>query len=271
MAPRGRLALRDPFHPAKAPSPMRWIVALFFLLVGPSLASAQQAANDPTGSPKMHVYVGTYTGGPSKGIYLLELDAASGNLTPRGLAAESESPSFLAIHPTRKFLYAANEVGEYEGQKTGSVSSFAIDPVSGKLTALNVKPSGGSHPCFVTVDATGKALLVANYSGGTVASLPIEADGKLAAIVSLIRHSGSGPNKARQEGPHAHSINLDASNRLAVAADLGLDKLLLYDFEPKAGRPSNRMIPPPSGFRRARVRATLPFTPTAATPTRLTS
>jgi len=213
---------------------MRWIVALLVPLLGPAPATApaQQSPGDGSGLPKVHVYVGTYTGGASKGIYLLELDPGSGRVTPKGLAAETPSPSFLAIHPSRKFLYAANEVGEFEGAKTGAVSAFAIDPEGGKLTPLNRRSSGGAGPCFVAVDATGKALLVANYSGGSVAALPIGPDGKLGEPSSVIRHEGSGADKSRQEAPHAHSINIDAANRVAVAADLGLDKLLLYDLDP---------------------------------------
>ena len=158
------------------------------------------------------------------------------------MVGEATNPSFLAIHPSRKFLYAANEVGKYEGRDTGSVTAFAIDPVTGALAMLNRRPSGGADPCFVAVDATGRDLLVANYSGGSVAVLPIGADGRLGEATAVIKHRGSSVNKDRQSGPHAHSINLDPSNRLAVAADLGLDKLLLYDFDAGKGtsRPTSR-------------------------------
>jgi 6-phosphogluconolactonase len=202
----------------------------------------------------MHVYVGTYTGPKSQGIYLLEFDPMAGTLTPKGVVAETPSPSFLAIHPNRNFLYAANEVGSFGGQKTGSVSSFAIDRASGRLSPLNQQPSGGADPCYITVDPTGKNLLVANYSGGSVEALPIGPDGKLAAPSSLIQHEGSSVNKSRQAGPHAHSIDLDASGKIAIAADLGLDKLLIYRFNPATGRltpsdPPARSVEPGSGPR----------------------
>ncbi len=204
-------------------------------LIPASLAIAQVPELAETTAPRFRVYVGTYTGAASKGIYLLELDAASGSLTPKGVAAETSSPSFLAIHPSRKFLYAANEVGMFGGKPTGSVSAFAIDPKSGMLAPLNQQPSGGADPCFVTVDATGKDVLVANYSGGSVSVLPIGPDGKLGAATASIQHRGSGANKDRQSAPHAHSINLAPDNRVAVVADLGLDKLMVYRFDAARG------------------------------------
>ncbi len=210
-------------------------------LIGLASATAAPAQGQSTGdapSPAaLRVYVGTYTDGASasQGIYLLELDTASGALTPKGLAAESASPSFLAIHPTRKYLYAVSEVGSFGGEKSGSVSAFAIDPKDGKLAPLGRESSRGTGPCFVTVDATGRDVLVANYGGGTVAVLPIGPDGKLGAATSTIQHRGSSVDAGRQSAPHAHSINLDAANRVAVAADLGLDKLLVYKFDPASG------------------------------------
>ena len=223
-------------------------------LISATILFAQQPGGDSPAAPKFRVYVGTYTGGPSKGIYQMELDAGTGTLTVPEVAAETASPSFLAIHPSRKFLYAANETGSFGGKPTGSVSAFAIDPKTGKLAPLNAQPSGGADPCFVTVDATGRSVLVANYSGGSVEVLPIGPDGKLGPATALIQHQGSSVNKERQSAPHAHSINLDSSNRLAVAADLGLDKLLLYDFDAVRGSlaphsPPFAELPPGSGPR----------------------
>lgn len=178
-------------------------------------------------------YVGTYTGGrtPSEGIYLLELDSATGALTSKGVAGKVASPSFLAIHPGRKFLYAVSEAGK----PTGTVTAFAIDEASGSLKQLNQESSAGSGPCHLVVDAAGKNVLVANYSSGSVAVLPIAADGTLRPASSVIQHKGKGTNPSRQEGPHAHSINLDSANRFAFAADLGLDKVFIYAFDPAAG------------------------------------
>jgi 6-phosphogluconolactonase len=177
------------------------------------------------------VFVGTYTGGQSKGIYSYELDTSNGTLRQIGLAAETPSPSFLAIHPNKQFLYAVNEVDNFGGKKAGSVTGFRIDPQSGKLTQINSATSGGSGPCHLTVDKNGKFVLLANYGGGSVEVLPINENGELGDPTAFIQHTGSSANQQRQGEPHAHSINLDAQNRFAVAADLGLDKLLIYQFD----------------------------------------
>jgi len=181
------------------------------------------------------VYIGTYTRGASKGIYAYRLDLASGSLAPMGLAAETANPSFLAVHPNRRFLYAVGEMNEFGGQKGGAVSAFSVDRATGKLTLLNQQSSGGAGPCHLVVDRSGRFVLVANYGGGSISALPVSGDGRLGEATAFIQHSGSGANPERQQGPHAHSINLDAANRHAVAADLGLDKLLVYKFDPARG------------------------------------
>ena len=183
------------------------------------------------------VYFGTYTGGEqSQGIYVCELDTSTGELTTPRLAAKAVNPSFLEIHPNRRWLYAVGEVGDLGGKKTGGVSAFAIGPQNGELTLVNQQPSGGAGPCHVTVDRAGKNALVANYGGGSVACLPIKADGSLAPASAFVQHEGSSVDPKRQEGPHAHSINVDAANRFAIAADLGLDKLLVYRLDAEHGR-----------------------------------
>ena len=128
---------------------------------------------------KYLVYVGTYTEQKSKGIYAFRFDPATGQLTSLGLAAESVNPSFLAVDPSRRFLYAVNEIANYAGRSSGGVSAFAIDPGTGKLTFLNEVPSGGAGPCHLAVDKTGRYVLVANYGGGSVAVFPILKDGRL--------------------------------------------------------------------------------------------
>ncbi len=180
-------------------------------------------------------YVGTYTGPASKGIYAFRFDPASGKSTSLGLMAETTNPSFLAIDPTHRYLYAANEVGDYKGDKSGGVSAFAIDRKSGKLTFLNEGSSRGAGPCHVALDKTGKYVLVANYDGGSVAVFPVLPDGRLGEASTVVQHSGHGPNAERQEGPHAHEIQLTRDNRFAIAADLGLDELLVYHFDPDKG------------------------------------
>jgi 6-phosphogluconolactonase len=213
---------------------MRWI-ALLFGGVAIGLAPSEGVAADHPEAQKYRVYIGTYTNTASRGIYLLELDLASGALTPRGLAGESVNPSFLAVHPSRRFLYAVGETGEFNGQKSGAVSAFTIDAASGTLSLLNQQPSRGQGPCYATVDRAGKNVLVANYGSGSVACLPIGGDGRLAPASSFVQHEGTSIDPQRQKEPHAHSINLDVANRYAIAADLGLDKLLVYRFDPASG------------------------------------
>jgi 6-phosphogluconolactonase len=186
-------------------------------------------------APEMLVYIGTYTGPKSKGIYVSRMDSATGKLSSPELAAEVPSPSFLAIHPKADLLYAVSEISEFNGKKSGAVGSFRVDRRSGKLTLLNQKPSGGDGPCHLVVDRSGKAVLVANYGGGSVAALPILDDGSLKDPSTFIQHQGSSVNPQRQKEPHAHSINVDPANRFACAADLGLDKVLVYRFDPAKG------------------------------------
>ncbi|QDV37198.1 lactonase family protein [Tautonia plasticadhaerens] len=200
------------------------------------------------------VFVGTYTSAEGEGINLLRMDPESGRIESLGVVARTENPSFLAIHPDGQFLYAVNEVGDYEGESSGSVSAFRIDPKTGSLSPLNRRSSRGAAPCHIIVDDQGRNVLVANYSGGSVTVLPIEADGSLADSSDVEQHEGSGPNPRRQEGPHAHSINLDANGRFAVAADLGLDQLLVYRFDPDSGtlspnEPPSASVAPGAGPR----------------------
>ncbi|MCZ6795158.1 MAG: lactonase family protein [Planctomycetota bacterium] len=181
------------------------------------------------------VYIGTYTTSEDQGIFIFRMDPASGALTRVGVAAGVANPSFLAIHPGGRYLYAVNEVGGYEGKKSGAVSAFAIDEETGELTLLNRQASGGSSPCHIVVDSSGRNALVANYGGGSVAVLRIGKDGRLGDRSSFVQHEGSSVNPRRQKGPHAHSINVDAGNRFAFAADLGLDKVLVYRFDAEKG------------------------------------
>jgi 6-phosphogluconolactonase len=184
---------------------------------------------------KQWVYVGTSTGGPSRGIYRFAFDPEAGTAGPPALAAEAANPTFLAIHPAGRFLYAVNAVAEFGGRPSGAASAFELDRRTGALTLLNQQPTGGPGPCHLVVDAAGKHLLVANYGGGSVASLPIAGDGRLGPATSFIQHQGRSTDPKRQEGPHAHSINLDRANRFAFAADLGLDQVLVYRFDPTRG------------------------------------
>ena len=176
-------------------------------------------------------FVGTYTTKTeSKGIYAFEFDGDTGKLTPKGIAAETPDPSWVAIHPSGKYAYAANEAG-----KASTVSAFSIDKKGSKLTQLNQMPSLGEDPCYLSFDKTGKYLFVANYSSGTVAVFPVLADGRLGEHTALVKDQGAlGPNKERQEAPHAHWIQVSYST--VYVADLGLDRVLAYDFDAKSGK-----------------------------------
>jgi 6-phosphogluconolactonase len=181
--------------------------------------------------------VGTYTGADSKGIYAYGYDAASGKLTPLGLAAETANPSFLTIDANHKFLYAVNEGHDYKGENSGGITAFAIgDRKSGKLMELNEVSSHGADPCYISFDRTGKYALVANYTGGTVAVFPLASDGRIGEASSVLKDAGAlGPNKDRQDAPHAHWIEASARNRFAYVADLGLDRVLIYKFDAAKG------------------------------------
>lgn len=201
---------------------MRSILFLVSLLAAlPSI----QAAGVP-------LYIGTYTNQGSKGVYVARFDPATGAISKPELAAEVDNPTFLAIHPSKKYLYTAGEIGNFRGERAGAVSAFAIDAKTGKLTLLNQVSSKGGGPCHVSVDRTGKACLVANYGGGTVAAMGIGLDGKLKESASFHQHQGKGPNEKRQERAHAHSINVSPGNGFAVAADLGADMLYVYKLDP---------------------------------------
>ncbi len=198
---------------------------LTLALVTPKRAAAKDAGGE------LFVYIGTYTKGESKGIYVYRFEPKTGKLTKIGLAAETVNPSFVAIHPNHRFLYSVSEIDDFQGKKSGAVSAFSIDGKTGLLTKLNTVSSKGSGPCYVKVDATGKTLLVANYGSGSIAAMPIKDNGELAEAASAIQHVGSGADKERQEGPHAHSINPSPDNRFAIVADLGLDEVLVYKLD----------------------------------------
>src|SRR5579862_102765 len=193
-----------------------------------------------TPSPKQGsylFYVGTYTeeGSKSKGIYAYRFDPATGQATSLGLAAETTNPSFVALDPSGKYLYAVNEVPNYKGPNSGGVSAFSVDRASGKLTFLNEVPSRGADPCYIIVDKSGKYVLVANYTGGSVAVFPILEGGKLGEATAFVQHTGHGADPKRQEGPHAHSIDLSPDSRFAFVDDLGLDEILTYKFDASKG------------------------------------
>jgi 6-phosphogluconolactonase len=181
------------------------------------------------------MFVGTYTRPPSKGIYAYRYEIPTGKLTSIGLAAETSNPSFLAIHPNQRFLYAANEISQYEGQTAGSVTAYAIDASAGTLKVINTVSSRGAGPCHVALDAKGTWLFVANYGGGSVAAYPVRADGSLGEASAFFQHSGSSAHPQRQTGPHAHEATPSPDNRFVLVADLGLDQVLTYKVDASKG------------------------------------
>jgi 6-phosphogluconolactonase len=212
----------------------------FLTICGSATAGLLLAQTSQSQSNKMAkemlLYIGTYTSRGSEGIYVYKFNAETGVLSKLHTVKDVVQPSFLAIGKSRKFLYAVNETEEYEGKKSGAVSAFAIDQKTGDLKFLNKQPSLGGAPCHISVSSNEKFVLVANYLGGNVSVFPVEADGRLGVSVNLQQHSGTGPNKARQEAAHAHSINPDEKNRYAIACDLGADKVFIYEFDDKNGK-----------------------------------
>jgi 6-phosphogluconolactonase len=229
------------------PLPRR--VAAGVLLLTALLGSLPAPAADPA---ECLVYFGTYTRGKeakSKGIYVSRFDVASGKLSQPQLAVETASPSFLALHPNGKSLYAVGEVPD-----GGGVKAFAIDRASGKLKTINEQSTRGTGPTHLAVDATGKALVVANYGSGSVASLPIKENGSLGAVATFVQHQGSSVNQKRQAGPHAHCVNVSPDNSFVVSADLGIDKVMIYQLDAdkatlSPGRQSFVRVAPGSGPR----------------------
>jgi len=194
------------------------------------LATEMQPANNKTSGDYL-VYVGTYTGPKSQGIYALKFHAAKGSVDDLGLAGEIQNPSFLALHPNHKYLYAVSELGN-TGKNTAAVSGFSIDSATGKLKLLNKVVTGGGGACHLVVDKTQKMLLVANYGTGSIAAFQVKPDGTLSETTALKQHVGSSVNPKRQRGPHAHAVVLSRDNRFVFVPDLGLDEIVSYKIDP---------------------------------------
>lgn len=253
-------ALQKP-HMRYTTSPMKTTRRAFAFLVISAMVAAllsAQTADKPGAKKNYLVFVGTYTTKTaSKGVYAFGYDANSGKLTPTGVAAETQDPSWVAIHPNGKFLYAANEAG-----KNSMVSAFALDAQSGKLTLLNQVPAVGEDPCYLSFDRTGKFLLAANYTSGNIVAFELLPDGKIGTHLESPNYGMSpnvgklGPNKERQEAPHAHWIQPSLDNKFVYVADLGLDSILEFRLNPDAWRsrePILRMGQNSDGFNRAAV------------------
>ena len=210
------------------------------------------------------LYVGTYTeDNRTDGIYLARMDAATGELRLESALNAGANPSFLAIHPNGRTLYAVNEVEKRGEKASGGVSAFSIASDTGALTRINEQASEGGAPCYASVDRRGHALLVANYAGGNVALLPIQSGGGLAPAANVTQHRGKGPNAERQEAAHAHCIVSDPSNRYVLAADLGIDKVVVYRLNAERAlehvESGDAQLEPGSGPRHIAFHPTLPL------------
>ncbi len=227
---------------------MRLLAGLLGLFV---VAAAVEPPRRVSARAQRIVYIGTYTGEMSKGIYAFRFDDSSGALTPLGLVAETPSPSFLTSSTNGRFVFAVNELQSFGGAAGGSVTSFAVDPSTAKLTEISVQPSRGAGPCHLVLDRTGRYLAVANYGGGNYALLPVGSDGRLEAATSVVAGdvSETPPSK-----PLGHAVGFDAGNRFLVTADKGLNRMLVYRFDASTGavtpnQPASTALPPGAGPR----------------------
>jgi len=191
-----------------------------------------QAHAAPT---KALVCVGSYSASNKESVHLFQLNLKDGSINKISAISGLLNPSFLKIHPNGKFIYAVNEVGEFQGKKSGGITAFALDVKNGKITKLNQQPSGDTGPCHLTIDAKGKYVLVAHYGGGSTTVLPISENGHVGPVTSQIKHKGSSVHP-RQKAPHAHAIHVGPNNKFAFAPDLGLDKVLVFEFDENSGK-----------------------------------
>lgn len=224
--------------------------------IGVLLVSATLVASAPAAPREYQVYFGTYTNArtTSKGIYRARLDVATGKLSAAEVAMECRDPAFLAVHPNGKILYAIDESSNPAKEPGRGLAAYAIAPQTGALTLLNEQSNGGPGPCHLAVDRDGKCVLVANYSGGSVAAVAVQADGRLGALGTVMQHTGSSVNPARQKEPHAHAVALSPDQRFVLSADLGMDQVLVYRLDAaRAGltphSPAFAKLPPGSGPR----------------------
>lgn len=236
--------------------------AIRALALGVAVVAVASAVDQPAAPREFRVYFGTYTKAPSKGIYRSTLDVATGKLSPAELAVEARDPAFLAVHPGGHVLYAIDESSDPAKTPQQGVSAYALDPKSGALTLLNQQSAGGPGPCHLTVDAEGRCVLVANYSGGSAAALALASDGRLSPPAPAQQHRGSSVNAARQKEPHAHEIVVSPDNRYALVPDLGIDRVMVYRLE--AAKASlapagSAALPPGSGPRHLAFLPTGPY------------
>jgi len=204
---------------------MKLILASLLLITSFGYCQSSKKA-----SPEKYLFIGTYTSGKSEGIYVYKFNTNTGEFKFVS-SAKADNPSYLAVSPDEKYVYAVNE----NGNDKGSIAAYSFDKKTGTLTYLNKQPSGGDHPCFVSVDSKGRWVVAGNYTGGSLALLPVNTDGSLAPPKQVIKHEGHGVNKDRQEKPHVHSTNFSPDYKYLFVPDLGLDKVMIYSFDNKNG------------------------------------
>jgi len=185
-------------------------------------------------SKENYLVVGTYTGGKSEGIYVYNFNSTDGSFKEVS-HVKTSNPSFVAVSPNEKFVYAVHEDAANNG-KGGEISSFSFDKKTGMLNYINEEPTDGDHPCYVSVDKTGKWIIAGNYSSGSLSVLPVKADGGVSVPTTTIQHEGSGINKDRQSKPHVHCVYLSADNKFLFVPDLGIDKVMIYAFDATTGK-----------------------------------
>ncbi|MBC7828844.1 MAG: lactonase family protein [Chitinophagaceae bacterium] len=232
---------------------MRLLVTILFLLLAGGLFAQE-----------FFLFTGTYTSGGSKGIYVYSFNSGTGEFTPVSIAEGVSNPSFLSLSPSGKYLYAVNQ---NSGGALSEVSAFSFDRATGQLTFINKQPSGGEGPCYISTDATGKWIMVGHYTGGTLTAFQVEKNGGLKSQGQLIAHSGSGVNKQRQEKAHVHAAVFSPDQRLLLVPDLGIDKVMIYRFDPvfwkkpltPAKKQSFVSTKPGSGPRHLTFHPTLPY------------
>ena len=212
-------------------------ITLFITLFYISLFAFSQSSADDH-----YLLIGTYTSGKSEGIYVYKFNSQTGDVSYASTAKNISNPSYLAVSPNEKFVYAANE-NHNTGNSGGEITSFSFDKKTGTLAELNKQPSAGNDPCYVSVDKAGKWVFAGNYSSGTASVLPVKKDGSLDPAVCIIQHEGSGVNSDRQEGPHVHSTVLSKDNNYVFVSDLGIDKIMIYSFNNKTGKLTPAPVP----------------------------
>ena len=206
-------------------------IPAFLFTMSVSVTNAQESHTDPD---SFLVYIGTYTGPESEGIYTFRFDRRSGKLTAVNKPVKTSNPSFVAVHPSGQYLYAVNEDAEFNGEQGGGITSFSINPKTGTLTEINSQCTHGAHPCHLTIDQSGKTVGVANYTGGSIAAYKIGKAGELSPASTFVQHEGKSVHP-RQEAPHGHSIDVGPLNKYVVVSDLGLDKVLVYKMNARKG------------------------------------